>query len=184
MATHADKLGFTLLETIVATTISTAVLSATASTIIFCQRLLNQTMAEAESALVMREVRDKLLFRAGPGLNSGLLTGKASADSASITMNWEDTSEGPNCIRLVWGNVNNENSQGADDSSSAGFFFNERIAHTPANLKWFKPGNFLVPQTWEHTVDLPRIRIDLVSPVNTSVRQTVWILLPQVGDAP
>ena len=126
-------------------------------------------MAEAEASLAMRELRDKLLFRAGPGLNGGLLTGKATADSSSITMSWptldQDAAiDNPDRIRIVW----RENS-----------FFNERLPHTAANLKWFKPGGFLQQKNWTETVDLPRIRIDLGSPVAESVRQTSWILLPQ-----
>ena len=157
MRTQHDRLGFTLVETMVASSIATIVLIALASAFLFCQRLFRLTMDEAESTLALRDVRDRLLFRASPGLSSGLLTGKASADSASITMNWEDASEGPDKIRLVW-----------RDSS----FFNERMPHTTANLKWFKPGNFPLNRDWEHTVDLPRVRLDLGN-------QTAWILLPQ-----
>ena len=177
MKLQHDRLGFTLIETMVATSISTILLLSLAGSFLFCQKLFRITMAEAESSLVLRDIRDKLLFRAGPGLNSGLLTGKASADTASITMNWEDTSEGPNCIRLIWGSENGANAQSLGDS--VGYFFNERVAHTPVNLNWFKPGNFLVPQDWTHTVDLPRIRLDIVNSVNTSVRQNILILLPQ-----
>ena len=157
MRAQHDRLGFTLVETMVASSIATIVLIALASTLLFCQRLFRLTMDEAESMLALRDIRDRLLFRASPGLSSGLLTGKASADSASITMNWEDASEGPDKIRLVW-----------RDSS----FFNERMPHTTANLKWLKPGNFPLKRDWDHTVDLPRVRLDLGN-------QTAWILLPQ-----
>ena len=174
MRTASDRLGFTLLETMVATAIATVIMLALAGTFLFCQRMLRLSMADAESALALREVRDKLLFRAGPGLSSGLLTGKASADSAAITMNWEDTAEGPNNIRLVWRTISN----GSSDSD-AGYFFNERVAHTDANSKWFRPGGFFMQQTWAQAVDLPRIRIDLASPDVSSVQQTTWVLLPQ-----
>lgn len=171
--TH-DRLGFTLVETMVATSIASIVMFALAGAFLFCQRMFRLTMAEAESTLALRDVRDKLLFRAGPGLSSGLLTGKASADSASITMNWDDAAEGPDKIRLVWRTVN-----GGDSDASTGYFFNERVAHTDANTKWFKPAGFLMQQDWIHAVDLPRIRIDLVSPDASTVRQTSWVLLPQ-----
>ena len=174
MRPASDRLGFTLLETMVATAIATVIMLALAGTFLFCQRMLRLSMADAESALALREVRDKLLFRAGPGLSSGLLTGKASADSAAITMNWEDTAEGPNNIRLVWRTISN----GSSDSD-AGYFFNERVAHTDANSKWFRPGGFFMQQTWAQAVDLPRIRIDLASPDVSSVQQTTWVLLPQ-----
>jgi prepilin-type N-terminal cleavage/methylation domain-containing protein len=159
-----DRSGFTLIETMLATTIATVVMLALASAFIFCQRMFRLTMTEAESTLALREVRDKLLFRAGPGLNSGLLTGKASGNAAAITMSWDDPTESSNCIRIVWRENN---------------FFNERQPHTAANLKWFIPSGFQQQQTWAQTVDLPRIRLELGSPVEDSVRQTSWILLPQ-----
>lgn len=169
MTPRTDRSGFTLIETMIATSIALIVLLALVGMFLFCHRMLRLTMAEAESTLAMRELRDKLLFRAGPGLNSGLLTGKASADAAAITMTWptldnDDANDKPDRIRIVWRENN---------------FFNEKLPHTAANLKWFIPGGFLQQQTWTQTVDLPRIRIDLASPVEESVRQISWILLPQ-----
>ena len=169
MTTPPDRFGFTLVETMVASSIALIVMFALVGMFLFCQRMFRLTMAEAESTLAMRELRDKLLFRAGPDLNSGLLTGKASADNASITMSWptleqDVANDRPDRIRIVWRENN---------------FFNERLPHTRVNLKWFIPGGFLQQQSWAQTVDLPRIRIDLGSPVEESVRQTSWILLPQ-----
>ena len=128
------------------------------------------TMAEAEISLKMREIRDKLLFRAGPGLNSGLLTGKASADSASITMVWDDPTETPESIRLVWR---------TDSGKPGGYFFNERRPHTAPNISWFKPNEFRLRQEWQQTVDLPIIRLNLGSPDADMVHEPGWILLPQ-----
>jgi len=169
MRARSDRSGFTLVEVMVASTISLIVMLALAGMFMFCQRMFRITMAEAESSLAIREIRDKLLFRAGPGLNSGLLTGKAAADAASITMDWptmdlDPANDKPDRIRIVWRNNG---------------FFNERLSHTDANLKWFRPSGFLMRQDWTQTVDLPRIRIDLGSSAEDSVRQTAWILLPQ-----
>ena len=169
MTARTDRSGFTLIETMVASSIALIVMLALVGMFLFCQRMFRLTMAEAESTLAMRELRDRLLFRAGPGLNSGLLTGKATADNASITMTWptlenDASNDKPDRIRIVWRENN---------------FFNERMPHTAANLKWFMPGGFLQMQDWSQTVDLPRIRIDLGNPVEESVRQTSWILLPQ-----
>ena len=50
---------------------------------------------------------------------------------------------------------------------------------TSGGGEWFLPGGFLQQQDWSQTVDLPRIRIELGSPVEDSIRQTSWILLPQ-----
>ena len=170
MTAKRDRSGFSLVETMVAATIAALVFAAIAATFIFCQRMFRVTMAEAEISLKMRDIRDKLLFRAGPGLNSGLLTGKASADSAAITMAWEDTAEGPESIRLVWR---------TDTGKPGGYFFNERRPHTAYNISWFKPSEFRLQQEWQHTVDLPLIRLNLGSPEVENVHQYGWILLPQ-----
>ena len=170
MSATRDRSGFTLVETMVASAIAVLVFAAIAATFIFCQRMFRITMAEAEISLKMRDIRDKLLFRAGPGLNSGLLTGKASADSASITMAWEDTTESHENIRLVWR---------TDSGKPGGYFFNERRPHTAYNISWFKPSEFRLYQEWQHTVDLPLIRLNLGSPDVEDVHQYGWILLPQ-----
>ncbi len=169
MTSRLDRSGFTLVEMMVASSISLIVMFALAGMFLFCQRMFHITMAEAESTLALRDIRDKILFRAGPGLDSGLLTGKASADTASITTTWpvmdtDAANDKPDRIRLVF-----------RDSS----FFNERLAHSDANLKWFRYGGFVLRKDWTQTVDLPRIKIDLGNPSEESVRQATWILLPQ-----
>lgn len=170
MTATRDRSGFTLVEVMVASAIAVLVFATVTATFLFCQRMFRVTMAEAEISLKMRDIRDKLLFRAGPGLNSGLLTGKASADSAAITMAWEDTAEGPESIRLVWR---------TDNGKPGGYFFNERRPHTAYNISWFKPSEFRLQQEWQHTVDLPLIRLNLGSPEVENVHQYGWILLPQ-----
>ena len=170
MTATRDRSGFTLVETMVAATIAALVFAAIAATFIFCQRMFRITMAEAEISLMMREIRDKLLFHAGPELNSGLLTGKASADGAAITMEWDDTAEGPENIRLVWR---------TDSDKPGGYFFNERRPHTTHNISWFKPNEFRLHQEWQQTVDLPIIRLNRGSPDTDMVYEPGWILLPQ-----
>ena len=106
MTARADRHGFTLLETMVASSIALIVMLALVVMFLFCHRMFRIAMAESESALAMRELRDKLLFRAGPGLSSGLLTGKASADAAAITMTWQTldqdaANDKPDRIRIV-----------------------------------------------------------------------------------
>ncbi|MBR4614068.1 MAG: prepilin-type N-terminal cleavage/methylation domain-containing protein, partial [Kiritimatiellae bacterium] len=48
MTATRDRSGFTLVETMVATTIAALVFGAIAATFIFCQRMFRITMAEAE----------------------------------------------------------------------------------------------------------------------------------------
>ena len=174
MPVAASKSGFSLVETLVASTIATIVMGALASTFVFCQQMLRQTMSEAEASLAMREIRDKLLFHAGPGLDSGLLTGKASADTASITMDWstlpgDSENIKPEKIRLIW----------QTDANGLGNFFNERVAHTGPNGKWFVPSGFKNALEWTQTVDLPRINLKLANASADNVFASGWILLPQ-----
>jgi len=173
MSSSHSRSGFTLTETLIATAIATIVTAAIASTFLFCHRMFRQTMAEAEASLAMREIRDKLLFHAGPGLDTGLLTGRASFDSASITMDWttlDDDADAikPNKIRLIWNST----------SDYLGNFFNERVAHTDYNQRWFRPNGFRSPLTWAQTVDLPRINIRLHNDVSSAPLASTSILLP------
>ena len=87
-----------------------------------------------------------------------------------ITMEWDDTTESPESIRLVWR---------TDSGKPGGYFFNERRPHNAPNISWFKPNEFRLRQEWQQTVDLPIIRLNLGSPDTEMVHEPGWILLPQ-----
>ena len=61
--------GFTLAETMVAAAVGTLVLGVVLSSFIAAQRMLHTAMAESELSLAMREMRDKLLFKASPDIS-------------------------------------------------------------------------------------------------------------------
>ena len=63
MTARPDRSGFTLVETMVASSIALIVMFALVGMFLFCQRMFRLTMAETESTLAMRDVRDRLLFR-------------------------------------------------------------------------------------------------------------------------
>lgn len=166
----SSRSGFTMIEMMVAVAVSMVVLSAVASTFIFCQRMFRLTMGEAELALAGRELRDKLLFHAGPALNEGLLTGVASADSAAITVDWtvdDENDRSPEKIRIL---------QKSDRFGK--YLFNERCPHNNANERWLRTDSFRLRKEWSATIDLPRIKLDLVNPQQENSHSTVWILLP------
>lgn len=172
MVPHYSRSGFTLVEMMIASSISTMVLITIATTFIFCQRTFRSTMADAEMTLALREIRDKLLFHAGPGLDEGLLTGVAQAKSSAITMNWTTDKNGfgngPDKVKLVLKN---------DDNGS--YFINEGLADSETAQRWFCPNGFRLQGNWSATVDLPRIQIDMGSTQANDVRGKTWILLPQ-----
>lgn len=172
MARSKSRSGFTLVELMVATAMSTMVFAAIATTFLFCQRLFRSTMADAELTLALREVRDKLLFHAGPGMDEGLLTGVATSDSASISMNWTTDQNGfgngPDKVRILM-----------KKDGKGNYFVNDRINHTTANERWFRPNDFRLLGDWSAMVDLPCIQIDLGSTKVGDVREKTWILLPQ-----
>ncbi|MEG1934229.1 MAG: type II secretion system protein [Kiritimatiellia bacterium] len=73
---HAGKKGFTLVETMVVSALMTLVMSAVLAIFLVCQRIIRQTMADAELSLTARSLREKLLFRlnaVGAERSSGLL---------------------------------------------------------------------------------------------------------------
>jgi hypothetical protein len=163
------------METLVSASIAAIVLSAVVLSYLFFHRMYGNIMAESEMSLIQREIRDKLLFHAGPGLNSGLLTGKASADSASLTMNWATISgdpdiNSPDKIRLVW------RTAGTDP----GHLFNERMPHDALNIGWFKPRSYFTMQhDWTYAVNLPRINVSVKNSRVETAQSTTCILLPQ-----
>ena len=170
--THHNS-GFSLVEVMIASAIGAVILIAAATSFIFCQRMFRQIMTETEIAMVERDIREKLLFHAGPGLDSGLLTGKATADSASINMNWatvagDNDNFSPSKIRIIW-----------RTNSKGGRFFNERLPHDQRNINWFLPGSFLMQHDWSYAVNLPVVRIDVKSDVVEDVSSSSFILLPQ-----
>ena len=167
-----DKSAFTLIETMVATTIAVIVLGAIVNTLIFCHRILQRTMAEAESSLALREIRDKLLFHAGikngTRLNNGLLTGIWKADDASITMQWEDAQDkAEDSIRIIFK---------SDDKGN--YLFNEKCPHVDANDKWFRPRNFRLSGAWSTAVEPPFIYLNLTDPSFDGVISRTRIRLP------
>ena len=80
--------GFTLVEMMFASTILTLVLGGVFSLFLGVQRLSRTAFAEAELAVRMRELREKLLFHAAPPHDgkvwSGILSGTASGNRAVV----------------------------------------------------------------------------------------------------
>ena len=71
--------GFTLVETMMVAAIGAIVLTAILSSFMATQNMLRTAMAESELSLAMREMREKLLFKASPDISGnhygGLLSG-------------------------------------------------------------------------------------------------------------
>jgi len=166
MKTRRSRKGISLIELMFTVALFAMVFASLMGSFIFAQRLLRVTLAETEGALAMRTLRDRLLLRASPQLHSGLLTGVPMNDGASLTCDWIDEEEPDDRLRLVL-------------RSAAGgtHFFNERAPHNDANLRWLRPGGYLLQDDWSATVDLPRIRLSLKNP-QTGHSRTEWVLLP------
>ena len=71
--------GFTLSEVMVALFVSGIVLTAVMSSFLSARRMMAEVMAESETALAARELREKLLFHAAPTIGgvhyAGMLSG-------------------------------------------------------------------------------------------------------------
>lgn len=163
---HHSTAGVTVVELMISAAIFAIVFTSLASSFLFAQRLLRVTLAETETALAMRNLRERLLLRASPTLHSGLLTGEPANDGAGLTCTWTDTEEPSSKLRLV-----------LRDATGGSHFFNERMPHNAANLNWLRPGGYLLQDGWSATVDLPRIKLNLKNPQN-GLTHTEWILLP------
>lgn len=166
MKRPSSRSGVTLVELMIALVLFVIVFASLASSFIFAQRLLRVALAETQTALAMRDLRDRLLLRTSPTLHSGLLTGVPASDGVALTGSWTDTDEPASQMRLV-----------LRAGEGGSFFFNERMPHNAANRSWLRPGGFLIQGDWSATVDLPRLRLDLKNPQN-GLTHTEWILLP------
>lgn len=181
MKTVRNRLGFTLVETMVSASIAGFMLAfAVVPTYLYCQRMFKISMSQTESTFAMRKIRDRLLFHIGPHLDSGLLTGVVSNDSSSITVNWTKSNlssdpdpnhpdslhDNPDKIRLVWR---------TDSNHDAGFLFNERMPHNDENIHWQTPSSMFITNNWLKTIDLPRMRLCVE---NENFATEAWILLP------
>ena len=159
MATRYKTAGFTLIETMVASSIALIMLLAVISSIIFCQHMFNTAMREAESSLALRSIRDRLLFHAGVGYG-GLLSGIIYEKTTSVTVS-----------------NHYQNIQVSLQEDSQGNYLTSDVADN----KWFRPSDFrlVVTNGWSSIVNLPYVHLKLLDPKTGSVMGTDEIRLPQ-----
>ena len=171
MTRRSRRSGFTLVEVLIASTVSTVIFLAIASTLTACFQLHEAMMADTELSLRTRELRDKLLFHeAAPHGNvyhAGLLSGlDASVDSASIGMTVETipldgVERGTRTLRLR-----------VEGGKDARRFRDDAADDDPT---WLFPGRrFAIAEDWREIVDTrdlaekSRIYIDL--PLSATIR--------------
>ena len=143
--------GFTLVETMVAAAIGVIVLTAVLSSFITTQRMLHTAMAESELSLAMRELRDKLLFKASPdvsgshyagllsgvSLNEGDVRGYNSVEMNGHTVGDSLSSESTSSVRLLLWQVGDKK-----------MLINERTPNKDAHVKWLWPGSLALAK-WD-----------------------------------
>ena len=136
--------GFTLAETMIASAIGSLVLAVVVSSFIAAQRMLHTAMAESELSLAMREMRDKLLFKASPDISgshySGLLSGwslnegdvrsYASVEMSGRTVGSSLSSGADSSIRLLVWQIGDRK-----------MLINERTPDKDAHARWLWPGS-------------------------------------------
>ena len=167
MTARSTRSGLTLIEMMIASSISMTVLFSVVTSLVFCYRMFHETLADAELTLALRGVRDKLLFPAAPGMDGGLLSGTAMADANSIHVAWETDLNATNHIQLL---------HHTDESGT--YFLNNSVENTEINARWFHPAGFNLVGSWEGTVDLPYVQIELTDARLCTVKAKTWILLP------
>ena len=136
--------GFTMVETMVAGAIGVIVLASIASSFMAAQNMLHTAMAESELSLAMREMRDKLLFKASPdisgnhyagllscsGLNENDVRSLNSVEMSGHTVGTTLADESASSVRLlVW------------QVGSKKMLINERTPNKDAHVRWLWPGS-------------------------------------------
>lgn len=136
--------GFTLVETMVASSIGVIVLFSVASSFMAAQRMLHTAMAEAELSLAMREMRDKLLFKVSPDISGNHYGGLLSGTSLN-----EGEARGGNAVEMSGSTVGATLGGTADSSlrllvwavGGRKMFINERTPNKDAYVRWLWPGS-------------------------------------------
>ena len=132
--------GFTMVETMVASAIGVIALLAIGSSFMASVKMLHVAMAESELSLAMREMRDKLLFKASPDVSGnhygGLLSGtdlnesdmQNSVEMAGRTVGATLGTTADSSLRLLVWTV-------GDDK----LLINERTPNKDAYVRWLWP---------------------------------------------
>ena len=138
------KSGFTMVETMVAAAIGVIVLVSVGSSFLAAQRMLHTAMAESELSLAMREMREKLIFKASPDvsgnhyggllsgteLNEGGVRGYDSVEMAGHTVGSTLGTTSDSSLRLLVWTVGNDK-----------LLINERTPDKDAHVRWLWPGS-------------------------------------------
>ena len=135
--------GFTMVETMIAVGIGAIVLTAAASTFMTASQMLHVAMAESELSLAMREMRDKLLFKASPDIAGNHYAGLLSG----IELNEGDV-RGFNSVEMNGHAVGSSIENMADSSvrllvwtvNDRKMLINERTPDKDAHARWLWPG--------------------------------------------
>lgn len=136
--------GFTMVETMVTATIGVVVLLAVGSSFMAAQRMLHTAMAESELSLAMREMREKLLFKASPDisgnhyagllsgadLNEGGVRGYSSVEMSGHTVGSSLGTTSDSSLRLLVWTV-------GDDK----LLINERTPNKDEHVRWLWPSS-------------------------------------------
>ena len=145
-AAHGAALrgGYTLVEVMVSAAVGAIALAAVLSSFMAAQRMLHTAMAESELSLAMREMRDKLLFKASPDISGshygGLLSGVSLNESeirafSSVEMSGHTVgsslgSTADSSIRLLVWTIGGRK-----------MLINERTPDKDGHAKWLWPGS-------------------------------------------
>ena len=86
--------GFTLIETLIASTIGALALAAVVSVFIIAWSMLSTAMAESELSLALREMRDKLLFKVTPDIGGQHYAGLRSRRTSAVSTTPDCSADG------------------------------------------------------------------------------------------
>ena len=134
--------GFTLVEAMIVTAIGGIVLTAILSSFMATQNMLHTAMAESELSLAMREMREKLLFKASPDISGNHYGGLLSGSSLN-----ESEVRGYSSVEMSGHTVGSSLNNTSDSSvrllvwtvSGTKMLINERTPNKDAYARWLWP---------------------------------------------
>lgn len=171
---HTRSSGFTIVEMVLASSVFLIVMAQLFASFLGLQRMLKEIHAEAEMAIAMDQLRERLLFRLDPNVSQRRLPGLlgmtvGNVDSVAVNMNASAESR-----RGVFGNGLDD----VRDASARLMWDNGRVKldNVPSARKWLDPGGFGLAGTW----------LDCVSPQNSpqslAVKPKIYFTLTMQKD--
>ena len=134
------KRAFTLVEVMVATMVMGIVMTAVFTSFLALQRMFSTAMVEMELSLASRQLREKLLFRAAPVIDSVTYAGILSGTNATSVVEGGGTPNIQMSCAGVGASLGDLRSQEMRIMMLDNHLLNERMPDKDSHAEWLWPG--------------------------------------------